>query len=53
MTKAVSNRDICFIKAVLSLCEHGLILLLDFAKLMHKAPLPATIILGLKESLVF
>ena len=23
MTKAVSNREICFIKAVLLLCEHG------------------------------
>ena len=23
MTKAVSNRDICFIKAVLLLCKHG------------------------------
>ena len=23
MTKAVSNRDICFAKAVLLLCEHG------------------------------
>ena len=27
MTKAVSNRDICFIKAVLLWCEHGLFLL--------------------------
>ena len=45
MTKAVSNREICFIKAVLLLCEHGYF----FSKLFEngvKSP-PSPILLGL------
>ena len=39
MTKAVSNRDICFIKAMISLCEHGNFLL-NFASHTLSCPHP-------------
>ena len=42
MTKAVSNREICFIEAVLLMCEHGH-LFLNFASHGVKSPPPNTI----------
>ena len=36
----VSNREICFIKAVLSLCEHGHFFLLNFASHGVNSPPP-------------
>ena len=42
MTKSVSNMDICFIKVVLLLCEHGHFLL-NFALQGLSSPPPHTI----------
>ena len=40
MTKAVSNREICFIKAVLLLCEHGHFFFSKFCVAWCKLPSP-------------
>ena len=40
MTKAVSNREICFIKAVLSLCKHGHFFSSKFCENGVKRPAP-------------
>ena len=47
MTKAVSNREVCSIKTLLLLCEHGH-LFQNFASHGVNCPLP--ILLGLRES---
>ena len=56
MTNTVSKREICFIKAVLFLCEHGHFLL-NFASLGVNAPPPhyysITIRVNVKTTVMF
>ena len=49
MTKAVSNRQICFIKALLLLCQHGYFFL-NFASYGGICPPPRQILLGLNTT---